>query len=326
MGTFENTLARLNALKRDSVETQVWTQAYEVWVPNSGYHFPNEFPPPPAFPVGKEPFWPGMVAPPAYPGNTPGKATLLVRCEEDAQFFIEKVTMSVYGPVRWGGFAKNRYEPVPATWNGLPSGTLYPLPALSNFGTLSFVPADVNIVNETIIVGTSVFTGWQIVYFRKTVGDTLPAPLLPDTMYWATPETGSGAPGIRCHLSNTFGGPTINLTSIGANPSGDPFQLLILSATAERGVSIRVTDQSAIDRPLIDTFTPAELLFPPAYGVHIPMPWNLEYVLQKQHQLKIEFYNRDESARVDSGDEGEVNPVDDFHVCGISFTGRKFYS
>ena len=90
---------------------------------------------------------------------------------------------------------------------------------------------------------------------------------------------------------------------------------------SERGVSVKITDKSKDDRILTSDYTPMEILFPPAYGVHIAEPFMSGYVLEKYHVLRFDFQNRD-FCGVDDGDP----PPDYYHVVKIAFTGKKFYT
>lgn len=387
MGIEQNILAELAREKRTAQDTQLFTYAYRVLVPNVSYHTPSSHYP--------------------WPMGTPGKARLRFRCEKDAHFQIKAITASVIGPVAYDPALAEADQVIRLDSLG---GTMFPLPGLPDpkpwhmcavnsvsaaldtitpaagfatpvVGHPCFFTKDAgatlpgglsanrmyyisqviggsvrvsrspNVVGEvdltsagsgtfyihmvagiTAAGGTFVTTTatryvkrGQPVFLQATAPAAAPAPLELNRVYYAIPDA-AGTLAFALSPADAKAGTAIPLTDAG---SGDVY-IFPAAHRAERGVSVGIYDRSKVDRLLTGDgsgslgFVPIECLFPPAYGTHVPQPFLSEYVLPKDHELILEFRNRD-TAGADADEEGDIPNGEWCHVVQIAFTGVQFY-
>jgi hypothetical protein len=157
---------------------------------------------------------------------------------------------------------------------------------------------------------------WCFVYSLNVAvrnGETFPAilPIEEDAEFLAISMTGSAY------------GPCINELGVKALNAETDFPLAgtaspsgaNLPAIADRGLSIRITDQGA-GRVLTNGFIPVETILTPGYGVSRTVPQPLRYYLLRNSQLQFDIRNRDTA----TGPEGA--PL--YHLLSISIYGFKF--
>lgn len=160
----------------------------------------------------------------------------------------------------------------------------------------------------------------------------LPQPFVRGREYYLTNSV-VGVGSASFSLSATPNGPAITITSDAPTAGTDRF-VWFKDGVAERGVSVRISDTAKNDRKLVNDFCPIELLLQPGYGTHVPgVGTDVQsllsgYVLPKQHELLLEFQNRDTAGLALTDVSDEVPPteaLDLYHVVHIAFTGILFY-
>lgn len=154
----------------------------------------------------------------------------------------------------------------------------------------------------------------------------VPAPLVSGREYYAIPN------GSAFYLAETpqgaIAGTAITLTDGG---TADSVYVFPKANRAERGVSVGIMDRAKTDRILTSDgsgslgFVPIECLFPPAYGTSLPAPFQCDYILPKQHELLLEFRNRDTAGGMVATDSEIGSDCNWCHVVELAFHGYKFY-
>lgn len=329
MGTYDNMAGELQGHKKDQQSSRPFEYAFTVWVPNSGAHTPPPVNPP--LPPGTE-YWPGGPMVPSWPGATPGTTKLRLKVEDDADFRIDYIIASAYGPVRWLWNAGSPTTPIP--FRDMPLGiaacgySTYPLPGTPDTRTLAlpasvgvgaegaygFAPSDVDTgLNRITLSGIAASPQAQPFWFSAAPGDTLPAPLVAGKVYYLI-SLGSNHFKVALSPQLALAGTAVDLTTAGVNPSTSNFTAHLVHQRAERGISLQRIDRSSTDRLLDASMVPLECMFPPAYGTHIPGKFEFGYTLLRQHELWLQFNNRDSAG------------PDFYHILDITFVGRKFYT
>lgn len=301
MNVYQNILAELAAEKQAAVDSQIFTYGFTVFVPNKGTHTAQSQLP-----------WPGL---------TPGKARKSFKVDRDSPHFkVQAITASVMGPVRWTA-ATGEADQVAKKAVGGSSYYLLPglgaVPSVAHVSSAEFTMTGTAATDIVKLVGTNgpFFTGQPLNVFAAPAGGALSAPLAEKTVYYMIDVGVNGADydiKLATTPANAFAGTAIDLTS----NSVATCKAQMKSAQAERGVSIRMQDLSKTSRYIIGTdqqFVPMECLFPPAYGTHIAQPFAFDYILEQDHELVMEFRNRDQAG------------PDLYHVVNIAFHGVKFY-
>lgn len=159
-------------------------------------------------------------------------------------------------------------------------------------------------------------TKWSFMYTLNVVvrnGETFPAVLSieEDAEFMAVSITGSAygpcdEQGVKLLDENT------NFPLAGTSvPSGAG-----IPAIADRGLSIRITDQGA-GRTLTNGFIPVETLLSPGYGLARAVPQPLRYYLLRNSQLQFDIRNRDTAV---SNGEG----VTCHHYLSLCIYGFKY--
>lgn len=157
---------------------------------------------------------------------------------------------------------------------------------------------------------------WCFIYSLNVAiqnGQTFPAvlPIEEDAEFLAVSMTGS------CYgpCSDLLGTKALNASTDfplagTAVPSGAG-----LPAIADRGLSLRITDQGA-GRVLTNGFVPVETLLTPGYGLSRTVPQPLRYYLLRNSQLQFDIRNRDTAVGA-----GET-PL--YHFLSLSIYGFKY--
>lgn len=158
----------------------------------------------------------------------------------------------------------------------------------------------------------------------------LPAPLVRGTEYYARRVSADVITVHPTPLDALLNTNIIDLTAY-APVAGVTVYVLFKDAVAERGVMCQVTDLSKVERKLTNDFAPIETLWQPAYGSYVPgvgkdvQSFLSGYILPKQHELLLEFRNRDQAGLLPVSSLESDPQLDFYHVLHFAFTGVQFY-